>query len=120
MLDSVGELCFMLTLITLSIVIFSTACYLAEYKQQNTYFSSIPSAIWWSCITLTTVGYGDCIPETVLGKGEYYLYQNIVYGVFSYCSHLCIVWNPSFCASGSGNHKSIPRKSIQCDNVSKR
>jgi voltage-gated potassium channel len=34
----------------------------------NEKFASIPRAIWWSVATLTTVGYGDVYPETVLGR----------------------------------------------------
>ncbi len=42
--------------------------YYAEHNAQPDVFSSIPSALWWSIITLTTIGYGDTYPVTTMGK----------------------------------------------------
>ncbi len=42
--------------------------YLIERQQQPEVFASIPAAMWWSISTLTTVGYGDVVPNTALGK----------------------------------------------------
>ncbi len=42
--------------------------YLVEGSVQPNAFGSIPRALWWSLETLTTVGYGDVFPHTVLGK----------------------------------------------------
>lgn len=51
------------------IVLFSsTIMYLVEYPVQPDKFSSIPAAMWWAIMTVTTVGYGDIIPVTPLGK----------------------------------------------------
>jgi voltage-gated potassium channel len=46
----------------------STALYIIEADTQPDAFGSIPRAMWWSVATLTTVGYGDAVPVTALGK----------------------------------------------------
>ncbi|MBI4865297.1 MAG: ion transporter [Candidatus Riflebacteria bacterium] len=52
----------------LLVVVASSLIYVAENGQQPAVFSSIPASMWWAVITLTTVGYGDAYPVTVLGK----------------------------------------------------
>ena len=46
----------------------SALMYLAENTAQPEKFSSIPQAMWWAVVTLTTVGYGDVTPVTPLGQ----------------------------------------------------
>ncbi len=46
----------------------ATALYWAEGSVQPDKFGSIPRALWWAVITLTTVGYGDVSPVTPIGK----------------------------------------------------
>ena len=46
----------------------ATALHWAEGSVQPDAFGSIPRSMWWSIITLTTVGYGDVSPITPLGK----------------------------------------------------
>lgn len=51
------------------VVVFEAAIiYVLEHPVQPDVFSSIPEAMWWTVTTLTTVGYGDAVPVTSLGK----------------------------------------------------
>lgn len=54
--------------IFLLLIISSSLMYYAEYNAQPDKFSSIPAAMWWGIVTLTTIGYGDLYPVTSLGK----------------------------------------------------
>ncbi|MFG1357519.1 cyclic nucleotide-gated ion channel [Xanthobacter pseudotagetidis] len=46
----------------------ATLMYLVERDVQPEQFGSIPAAMWWAITTLTTVGYGDVVPVTTLGR----------------------------------------------------
>ena len=57
----------MFVLATLLMVAASFA-FIAEHEAQPEAFASIPDAMWWTIVTMTTVGYGDMVPVTPLGK----------------------------------------------------
>jgi voltage-gated potassium channel len=42
--------------------------YVLERNAQPDAFGSIPAALWWAIVTLTTTGYGDAVPHTVAGR----------------------------------------------------
>lgn len=50
------------------VVIASCMVYFVEHNAQPDKFTSIPATIYWAVVTLTTVGYGDMFPITVMGK----------------------------------------------------
>ena len=53
--------------VLITIVFFSAVIYHVEIYREDSAFSSIPLTIWWSIITVTTVGYGDVTPTTAQG-----------------------------------------------------
>ena len=48
------------------VIITGTLMYLIEGGENG--FTSIPKSIYWAVVTVTTVGYGDIAPETILGQ----------------------------------------------------
>ena len=58
----------MLMIMGLLIVMSASVIYYCEHDAQPKAFPDIPTTMWWSVITLTTVGYGDVYPITALGR----------------------------------------------------
>ncbi|TMP24028.1 Ion transport protein [Pseudoalteromonas rubra] len=55
-------------IMSLVLIVASCGIYLIEHDVQPDKFGSIPAAMWWAMATLTTVGYGDVVPITPLGR----------------------------------------------------
>ncbi len=62
------ELILTISVMLILLVISSALMYHAENTAQPENFPDIPSTMWWSIVTLTTVGYGDVYPVTGIGK----------------------------------------------------
>jgi len=58
-------LIFLLVIITIT-VISGTLLYMVE--DYETGFTSIPRSVYWAIVTITTVGYGDIYPQTIIGQ----------------------------------------------------
>ena len=57
-----------LVVLAILLVIAATGIYILEHDLQPETFGSIPESMWWAIVTLTTVGYGDIVPVTAMGK----------------------------------------------------
>ncbi len=62
------------TLLAIMLIMFtmlfiaSSLVYLLEHERQPERFASIPHAMWWGMATVTTVGYGDVVPVSTMGR----------------------------------------------------
>ena len=56
---------FLGTVLTLVLIV-GALMYLIEGEKHG--FTSIPQSVYWAVVTMTTVGYGDIAPQTVIGK----------------------------------------------------
>ncbi|KAM6987114.1 A-type voltage-gated potassium channel KCND2 isoform 2-T2 [Aplochiton taeniatus] len=63
-----SELGFLLFSLTMAIIIFATVMFYAEKGSSSSKFTSIPAAFWYTIVTMTTLGYGDMVPKTIVGK----------------------------------------------------
>ncbi|XP_006781120.1 potassium voltage-gated channel subfamily D member 2-like [Neolamprologus brichardi] len=63
-----SELGFLLFSLTMAIIIFATVMFYAEKGMSGSKFTSIPAAFWYTIVTMTTLGYGDMVPKTIMGK----------------------------------------------------
>jgi voltage-gated potassium channel len=57
-----------LGLLLVVMILAASGIYVLERNAQPEAFGSIPSAMWWAFVTLTTVGYGDVTPVTPVGR----------------------------------------------------
>ena len=71
---------FMFTVIT-SVIITGTLMYIIEGPENG--FDSIPKSIYWSVVTMTTVGYGDLTPQTTLGQTLATIIMILGYGIIA-------------------------------------
>jgi voltage-gated potassium channel len=64
---SVPKLVLFISFVLLLVIIFGSVMYLIEGRY-NPQFDSIPRAVYWAIVTVTTVGYGDIAPHTIAGQ----------------------------------------------------
>jgi len=63
-----SELGFLVFSLAMAIIIFATIMFYCEKNVEGSTFESIPASFWYTIVTMTTLGYGDMVPYTALGK----------------------------------------------------
>ncbi len=71
---------FLFTVLTIVILV-GAMMYQIEGEQNG--FTSIPAAMYWAIVTVTTVGYGDISPHTVLGRFIASILMVLGYGIIA-------------------------------------
>ena len=66
-------------IVSLTLVAGSIAVYVVEYGSEGSGIRSLEDALWWALATATTVGYGDVVPSTWIGRliGSFFMIMGI-------------------------------------------
>eukprot|EP00960_Hanusia_phi_P063604 765519-Hanusia_phi.AAC.2 len=100
--QSKSELGVLFLMLAIAVVLYGSILHLSEfsdclgkdppeYCEDRKNFESIPKSMWWAVVTLTTVGYGDVIPQT--GTGKFFASLCVVTGVLMLSGPISVLSN---------------------------
>ena len=81
MANSMRKILVFLAVVVMIVLIVGTLMYVIEGPQHG--FTSIPKAVYWALSTITTVGYGDIVPHTELGRALASIVMLIGWGILA-------------------------------------
>ena len=74
----------------------------------NSQFTSIPQSMYWAIVTMTTVGYGDVVPQTAVGK--------VISAMLILLGYSLIIVPSTFVSAEFIQQKQIQRDEVPCQN----
>jgi voltage-gated potassium channel len=81
MANSMRKILVFLSVVVMIVLIVGTLMYVIEGPKHG--FTSIPKAVYWTLSTITTVGYGDIVPRTELGRALASIVMLIGWGILA-------------------------------------
>ena len=81
MANSMRKILVFLSVVVMVVLIVGTLMYVIEGPENG--FTSIPKSIYWALSTITTVGYGDIVPRTELGRALASIVMLIGWGILA-------------------------------------
>ncbi|MDB4605478.1 ion transporter [Flavobacteriaceae bacterium] len=108
--DSRNKILVFIYVVLILCVIMGTFMYLIEDNESG--FTSIPRSIYWTIVTLTTVGYGDIAPQTPLGQFVASMIMILGYGIIAVPTGIVTV------AINKNKNTAITTNTQSCQNCS--
>ncbi|TGC09015.1 ion transporter [Methanolobus halotolerans] len=103
---------FLFTVLAL-VTIMGSLVYLIEGEENG--FTSIPVSIYWAIVTMTTVGYGDIIPQTSIGKALASFVMILGYSIIAVPTGI-VTSEISFASIEERKKRSLMKNCIKCGN----
>ena len=112
LIASQGKIVVFIYFVLISTIIIGSVMYLIEGKESG--FTSIPMSIYWTIVTLTTVGYGDISPQTPLGQFIASFVMILGYGIIAVPTGIVTAEINKYNQNKSNQHQN---PCISCDNT---
>ncbi|MFA9190739.1 ion transporter [Flavobacterium sp. FZUC8N2.13] len=112
LIASRGKIVVFIYFVLISTIIIGSIMYLVEGKENG--FTSIPISIYWTIVTLTTVGYGDISPQTPLGQFIASFVMVLGYGIIAVPTGIVSAEISKFNQNKMTHHQN---PCVNCDNT---
>jgi voltage-gated potassium channel len=110
-----GKIIVFIYFVLICTIIIGSIMYIIEGKESG--FTSIPISIYWTIVTLTTVGYGDISPQTPIGQIFASLVMILGYGIIAVPTGIITAEFAKRHIHSDGNQNSFKTTCTSCSTV---